>query len=67
VALIALLGDLAQSERTGLEPPGGATYYAAWFLSSLQQTFEGLPLWLQLLVVAVVVVALAQWTRGRYR
>jgi hypothetical protein len=42
-------------------------YWLARQLSYAQQTFEGLPPWLRLLLIAIIIVALFQWQSRRRR
>jgi hypothetical protein len=59
---------LRGEETAGIEEAAkAAATWLAWQLSSAQQPFEGLPLWIQLLLVAIIVVALFQWQRRRRR
>jgi hypothetical protein len=66
---IALLA--AHGETTGLAAghPLNATEpsQAELLLSQLQETLASLPWWLQVLVFAVILVAVAPWVRDRYR
>jgi hypothetical protein len=59
---------LRGEETTGIEEAVKAA--ASWLahqLSYAQQPLEGLPLWLQVLVVAVIVISLFQWQSRRRR
>jgi hypothetical protein len=59
---------LRGEETTGIEEAvQAAASWLAWQLSYAQQTLEGLPLWLQLLLVAIIVVSVYQWQSRRRR
>jgi hypothetical protein len=60
----ASLGFAAQNPP---EPPSGPAGFLAREVARFQQLFEGLPIWLQALVVGVIVVSVYQWQRRRNR
>jgi hypothetical protein len=67
-AVLVEEGDrLRDEESTGIEEAvNAAATWLAQQLSHAQSTFaEELPLWLQLLLVAIIVVSVYQWQRRR--
>jgi hypothetical protein len=69
VAIGAVLEEgiqLRGEDTTGIEESvQAAAYWLAKQLSYAQSTFEGLPLWLRLLLIAIIVVSVVQWQRRR--
>jgi hypothetical protein len=61
---------LGGEETTGIEEAVKAaaswgTEQLAYALSDAQRTFAELPLWLRLLLIAIIVVSVVQWQRRR--